>query len=76
MYNIHYYTHRGHEFRGKSGGRWLDVQTVTEGTPISNFAFDVTPARLVTGLITERGICDASEEGLRQLFPELAKQAS
>ncbi|HEX5765980.1 MAG TPA: S-methyl-5-thioribose-1-phosphate isomerase [Woeseiaceae bacterium] len=62
--------------RGKSGGRWLDVQTVTEGTPISNFAFDVTPARLVTGLITERGICDASEEGLRQLFPELAKQAS
>jgi methylthioribose-1-phosphate isomerase len=62
--------------RGKSGGRWLDVQTVTEGTRISNFAFDVTPARLVTGLITERGICDASEEGLSGLFPERAKQAS
>ena len=36
----------------------------------ANFAFDVTPARLITGLITERGICAASEAGLRQLFPE------
>jgi len=62
--------------RGKSGGQWLDVQTVADGTPISNYAFDVTPARLVTGLITERGICDASEKGLRRLFPEQAKQAS
>jgi len=33
--------------------------------------FDVTPARLVTGLITERGICPASEEGLLGLFPEM-----
>ena len=32
--------------------------------------FDVTPARLVTGLITERGICEASEEGLTTVFPE------
>jgi methylthioribose-1-phosphate isomerase len=39
-------------------------------TPISNYAFDVTPARLVSGLITERGICDASEAGLASLFPE------
>ena len=61
--------------RGKFRGKWLDVQTVAESTPISNYAFDVTPARLVTGLITERGICDASEEGLRRLFPERAKQA-
>lgn len=38
--------------------------------PIANPAFDVTPARLVTGLITERGVCEASEEGLRSLFPE------
>jgi methylthioribose-1-phosphate isomerase len=36
----------------------------------------VTPARLITGLITECGICDASEEGLARLFPELAKRAS
>ena len=62
--------------RGKSGEAWLDVQTVAEGTPISNYAFDVTPARLVTGLITERGICDASEQGLKRLFPEQAKRAS
>ena len=41
-------------------------------TPVSNPAFDVTPARLVTGLITERGVCDASEEGLAGLFPEKA----
>ena len=39
---------------------------------ICNFAFDVTPARLVTGLITERGICEASEAGLTGLFPEHA----
>jgi methylthioribose-1-phosphate isomerase len=41
-----------------------------ESTPVGNFAFDVTPARLVTGLITERGICEASEAGLGELFPE------
>ena len=38
------------------------------GSPAANFAFDVTPARLVTGYITERGICDAA--GIRNLFPE------
>lgn len=50
------------------------VRTTAETTPISNFAFDVTPARLVTGLITERGICDASESGLMSLFPERAAE--
>jgi len=39
-------------------------------SPAANFAFDVTPARYVTGFITERGICQASEEGIRELFPE------
>jgi methylthioribose-1-phosphate isomerase len=48
------------------------VRTTADDTRISNFAFDVTPARLVTGLITERGICDASEDGLLGLFPEMA----
>ncbi|HSG97256.1 MAG TPA: S-methyl-5-thioribose-1-phosphate isomerase [Woeseiaceae bacterium] len=47
------------------------VRTTAEDTPISNYAFDVTPARLVTGLITERGICAASEDGLLGLFPEM-----
>jgi len=40
------------------------------GMPAHNPGFDVTPARLVTGLITERGVCAASEEGLLGLFPE------
>jgi methylthioribose-1-phosphate isomerase len=43
-----------------------------ESSPAANYAFDVTPARLVTGLITERGICPASEAGLLSLFPEQA----
>ncbi len=48
------------------------VRTTAADTPVSNFAFDVTPARLVTGLITERGVCAASEAGLSGLFPERA----
>ncbi len=47
-----------------------------EGTGALNPAFDVTPARLVTGLITERGIAPASREGLRALFPEFAAAVS
>ncbi|MBD1915879.1 MULTISPECIES: S-methyl-5-thioribose-1-phosphate isomerase [Cyanophyceae] len=43
-----------------------------ESSPAANYGFDVTPARLVTGLITERGICPASEAGLLSLFPEAA----
>ncbi|MEO0731014.1 MAG: S-methyl-5-thioribose-1-phosphate isomerase, partial [Pseudomonadota bacterium] len=52
-----------------------DVATVdiaAPGSPAANPAFDVTPARLVTGLITERGICDASADGLRTLYPNEA----
>ena len=50
-------------------GRIVDAQVTPDGTPARNDAFDVTPARLITGLITERGLCDASAEGLRQLYP-------
>jgi len=46
------------------------VQIVPDGVSARNFAFDVTPASLVTGLITERGICPASELGLRSLYPD------
>jgi methylthioribose-1-phosphate isomerase len=56
---------------GMVDGEAKRVRTTANDTHISNFAFDVTPARLVTGLITERGICDASEEGLLTLFPEM-----
>lgn len=46
------------------------VHITAEGTQARNPGFDVTPARLVTGLITERGICEASNEGLLTLYPE------
>ena len=48
----------------------IEVRLTPEGSAAANFAFDVTPARLVTGLITERGICAASEEGVYGLYPE------
>jgi methylthioribose-1-phosphate isomerase len=51
-------------------GRIETVRVVSEGSPVANPAFDVTPARLVTGLVTERGITPASAQGLRALFPE------
>ena len=59
---------------GLDGDEVRTVRIVAEGSPVRNDAFDVTPARLVTGLITERGVCDASEEGLARLFPERAAQ--
>lgn len=62
--------------RGMHGESLCDVKTVAEGSAIRNYAFDVTPARLITGLITENGICEASEEGLAALFPTSAKRAS
>jgi methylthioribose-1-phosphate isomerase len=51
-------------------GRRIAVQLTPTNTPAANYAFDVTPARLVTGLITERGVCPASRAGLLELFPE------
>jgi methylthioribose-1-phosphate isomerase len=57
---------------GLSGDTVHTVQIFGADSPAKNYAFDVTPARLVTGLITERGICAASEAGLTALFPEHA----
>lgn len=53
-------------------GALVRVRVVPEGSAALNLAFDVTPARLVTGLITERGLCPASREGLAALYPERA----
>jgi methylthioribose-1-phosphate isomerase len=53
-------------------GAVSEVQITPDGSPAANYAFDVTPRRLVTGLITERGVSAASADGLRKLFPELA----
>lgn len=56
--------------KGKNGLE--EVLICPENTPAANYGFDVTPARLVTSLITERGICNASEDGLSNLFSEKA----
>ncbi|QKD04974.1 S-methyl-5-thioribose-1-phosphate isomerase [Mesorhizobium loti] len=55
-----------------ASGEIAQVRISPEATPAANPAFDVTPARLVTGLITERGIAKASREGLKAMFPERA----
>ncbi|MGB0670272.1 MAG: S-methyl-5-thioribose-1-phosphate isomerase [Rhodospirillales bacterium] len=56
---------------GKTAAGVIETILITpETTPAANYAFDVTPARLVTGLITERGVAPASEAGLRALYPE------
>ncbi|MEL6168569.1 MAG: S-methyl-5-thioribose-1-phosphate isomerase [Pseudomonadota bacterium] len=54
-------------------GSVTSVRVTPDGTEGVNPAFDVTPARLVTGLITERGVCAASETALAALFPDLAE---
>jgi len=57
--------------RGRADdGRLLDVEVVAPGSAVANPAFDVTPARLVTGIITERGVAPASRAGLASLYPE------
>ncbi|MBR1218883.1 S-methyl-5-thioribose-1-phosphate isomerase [Bradyrhizobium sp. U87765 SZCCT0131] len=53
-------------------GAITSVRISPDGSPAANPAFDVTPARLITGLITERGVATASPDGLKTLFPERA----
>jgi methylthioribose-1-phosphate isomerase len=53
-------------------GRIESVQIVPDGSPVANYAFDVTPARLVSGLITERGVLKANRAALAAAFPERA----
>jgi methylthioribose-1-phosphate isomerase len=55
-------------------GSVVSVDIAPEGSAMANYAFDVTPSRLVTALITERGACPATEAGLAGLFPERAKK--
>ena len=56
--------------RGLGDHGMTEIRLVPDGTDAANHAFDVTPSRLVTGLITERGRCTASEAGIAGLFPE------
>jgi methylthioribose-1-phosphate isomerase len=59
--------------RGRTAdGDTVEVAILPASSPVANPAFDVTPARLVTGLITERGVCEASSAGLVGLYPERA----
>jgi len=57
---------------GWRDGQMLEVSVAPENSPAANYGFDVTPRRLVTGLITERGVCKADEKSILELFPEHA----
>ena len=57
-------------------GRIETVRIVPDGSPVANYAFDVTPARLVTGLITERGVLKADRAALAAAFPERMASAA
>jgi methylthioribose-1-phosphate isomerase len=62
--------------QGLHDGEVISVLLTPEDSPAVNYAFDVTPARLISGLITERGVCEASEEGVFSLFPDKKKPVS
>jgi methylthioribose-1-phosphate isomerase len=53
-------------------GEQVEVRVAPKESPAANYGFDVTPSHLVTGLITERGVCEANEKSIRALFPEQA----
>jgi methylthioribose-1-phosphate isomerase len=55
---------------GWYNGQQIAVRIAPDESPAANYGFDVTPRDLVTGLITERGICKANENSIRSLFPE------
>ena len=59
--------------QGSLNNKIENILITPENSPAGNYAFDVTPARLVSGFITERGLCDANEEGVLGLFPEKKK---
>ena len=55
---------------GQLNGKISEILLTPEKSPAANYAFDVTPNRLITGLITERGICKANEKAILDLYPE------
>jgi methylthioribose-1-phosphate isomerase len=61
------------EISGLAGGKTESVRICPENTVAANFGFDITPARLITGLITERGICRATEKDIREMFSDKFK---
>ena len=61
------------EIEGWDGTRMKSVRLIPEKSKAVNYGFDVTPARLVTGLITERGVCKAEKQSIINLFPEFKR---
>ena len=59
-----------HQVEGQLEDWYVELRISPEGAKAANFGFDVTPARLVTSLITERGICDATQSAIERMFPE------
>jgi methylthioribose-1-phosphate isomerase len=57
---------------GWCDGQQMAIRIAPDESPAANYGFDVTPRELVTGLITERGVCEANEKSIRSLFPEHA----
>jgi methylthioribose-1-phosphate isomerase len=57
--------------QGLCDGELKKVLLTPEKSPAANYGFDITPSRLISGFITERGICKASEKGLLGLYPEI-----
>jgi methylthioribose-1-phosphate isomerase len=57
---------------GWCDGQQIAVRIAPDKSPAANYGFDVTPREFVTGLITERGVCEANETSIRSLFPEHA----
>jgi methylthioribose-1-phosphate isomerase len=55
---------------GMSGGKMSSVRICPENSPAANFGFDVTPAKYITGLITERGICLPLEKDIKEMFSD------
>lgn len=61
------------EIEGWNGTKVQSVRLIPEKSAVANYGFDVSPARLVTGLITERGVCEANKTSILKLFPEKNK---
>ncbi|MCL9780619.1 S-methyl-5-thioribose-1-phosphate isomerase [Vibrio sp. S4M6] len=61
---------QSHVYGLDTQGHRISVNTAPEGTPCGNYAFDVTPAKYITGLITERGVCAANQDAMATLFAD------
>jgi len=56
---------------GNSNGKIVEVNIIPDNSKVANYGFDVTPSRLISGLITERGICEANEQSITKVFSDL-----